>query len=602
MSTTTSFDSLGIAEGILSSLAELGYETPSPIQEQSIPVLLDQQDILAQAQTGTGKTAAFALPILTQLSLKHASPQALILAPTRELAIQIAEAFQRYAKHLPGFHVLPIYGGQEFRSQLRSLKRGVHIVVGTPGRIMDHMRRETLPLESLKTVVLDEADEMLKMGFIDDVKWILQQIPTEHQTALFSATLPPSIKSIANQHLTDPKHIQIKPKTNTVSTIEQSYMITSKHHKLEALTRYLELEEFDAAIIFARTKIATTELAERLEARGYSAAAMNGDMNQASREQVIKRIKNGSIDIVIATDVAARGIDVNRITHVVNFDIPHDPESYVHRIGRTGRAGREGKALLFVSPRERRLLKDLERVTRQSIKAINPPTANEITEKRAESFKEQVISTLNEVDLDYYRTLVESMLTQSESSELDIAAALAFMAQKQKPLQIKKEDPKSLDFESRGDRHEPSQRERRARQGVQPTEHGMSRCRLEVGHRHRVQPSDIVGVLANEGDITRKSIGRIHIFDDYSLVDLSSNVASQVMDLTHKCRVKGHPIQTKAATDKDSQGGSSFGRRSHSRDRDGFKRREGGHGRRRSEHSSRRSNSGGNSRPKRRAS
>lgn len=597
MSSTTSFDSLGIAQEILSSLTELGYETPSPIQEQSIPVLLEQQDLLAQAQTGTGKTAAFALPILSQLSLKHSSPQALILAPTRELAIQIAEAFQRYAKYLPGFHVLPIYGGQEFRSQLRALKRGVHIVVGTPGRIMDHMRRETLPLESLKTVVLDEADEMLKMGFIDDVKWILQQIPTEHQTALFSATLPPSIKSIANQYLTDAKHIQIKPTTNAVSTIAQSYMITSKHHKLEALTRYLELEEFDAAIIFARTKVATTELAERLEARGYSAAAMNGDMNQASREQVIKRIKNGAIDIVIATDVAARGIDVSRISHVINFDIPHDPESYVHRIGRTGRAGREGKALLFVSPRERRLLKDLERVTRQTIKAITPPTANEITEKRAESFKNQVISTLAEADLDYYRSLVQSILTHSESSELDIAAALAYLAQKSKPLQINKEDPKPLNFESRGDRHEASPRERRARQGVQPTEHGMSRCRLEVGHRHRVQPSDIVGVLANEGDITRKSIGRIHIFDDYSLVDLSSNVANQVMDLTHKCRVKGHPIHIRPATDKDAQGGNFGGHQRRNNDRGSFRR---GSSTRRSESSSRRSSN--SSKPRRRAS
>ncbi|OAJ34308.1 DEAD/DEAH box helicase [Piscirickettsia salmonis] len=580
MSSTIGFDKLGINDDILNSISELGYETPSPIQEQSIPVLLNQQDILAQAQTGTGKTAAFALPILTQLSLKHNQPQALVLAPTRELAIQIAEAFQRYAKYLPGFHVLPIYGGQEFRSQLRALKRGVHIVVGTPGRIMDHMRRETLPLESLKTVVLDEADEMLKMGFIDDVKWILQQIPTEHQTALFSATLPPSIKGIANQHLVEPVHIQIKPTTNTVSTIEQSYMITSKHHKLEALTRYLELEEFDAVIVFARTKIATTELAERLEARGYSAAAMNGDMNQASREQVIKRIKNGAIDIVIATDVAARGIDVNRITHVVNFDIPHDPESYVHRIGRTGRAGRDGKALLFVSPRERRLLKDLERVTRQPIKAITPPTANEITEKREESFKKQIISTINEItDLDYYRNLIESLLPLSEKSELDIAAALAYMAQKQKPLQIQKEDPKALSFESphdRGGRHEPSQRERRTRQAIQTVEHGMSRCRLEVGHRHRVQPSDIVGVLANEGNITHKAIGRIHIFDDYSLVDLTSKVTNQVIDLTHQCRVKGHPIKIKPATDKDNQEGqsNSHGRRSHSRDRDGgFKRR-----------------------------
>lgn len=366
MTDTSTFKQLDLPQPILSALTELGYESPTPIQAQSIPVLLSGGDLLAQAQTGTGKTAAFALPILSHLDVSLNAPQALVIAPTRELAIQVAEAFQSYAKHLKGFHVLPIYGGQDFRGQLRALKRGVQVVVGTPGRVMDHLRRGTLSLEALTTVVLDEADEMLKMGFIEDIEWILEQIPQAHQTALFSATMPEYIKKISQRYLKDAKHLQIKPTRNAIEKIEQFYLRVKREQKLEVLTRVLEIEAVDASIIFVRTKNCSAELAEKLQARGYAAAALNGDMNQSLREKVINQLKRGALDMVVATDVAARGIDVQRITHVINYDIPHDTEAYIHRIGRTGRAGRTGKAVLFVTPREYRLLKDIERAIQKT--------------------------------------------------------------------------------------------------------------------------------------------------------------------------------------------------------------------------------------------
>jgi len=435
MPATKPFNKLGLAPALLSSLTELGYEAPTPIQEQSIPILMEGNDLLAQAQTGTGKTAAFALPILSHLDLAMKKPQALIIAPTRELAIQVAEAFQSYAKHLNGFHVAPIYGGQAYPIQLRALKRGAHVIVGTPGRVMDHLRRGTLSVDALKTVILDEGDEMLKMGFVDDIEWILDQIPHSHQTALFSATMPSSIQKIAKRYLKDARKIHIKPKETTVDAIEQFYTRVSKNQKLDVLTRFLEVEDIQAAIIFARTKNCSAELADKLQARGYAAAALNGDMNQSLREKVIGRIKSGSLDIIVATDVAARGIDVERVSHVINFDIPHDTEAYIHRIGRTGRAGRKGKALLFVTPRENRLLNEIERAIHNPIKQIEPPSLKEMNEKRSKQLTEKVINIIAKSNkLKPYHEMVENIMEQADCAPKDISAALAYLIQQSNPL------------------------------------------------------------------------------------------------------------------------------------------------------------------------
>ena len=450
MTSGKSFDQLGIDPNILNALVELGYEQPSPIQERSIPVLMEGRDIMAQALTGTGKTAAFALPILSCLSLSKTDPQALILAPTRELAIQVAEAFQSYAKHIPGFHVLPIYGGQEYRSQLKALKRGVHVVVGTPGRVMDHLRRGTLRTGSLTTLVLDEADEMLRMGFIEDVEWVLEQIKHKHQTALFSATIPDSIRRVAKRFLKDPAKIHIEPAVTAVTSIEQQYMLVDKKNKLEALTRYFEVEDVDAALIFTGTKTFSVEVAGKLAARGYAAAALNGDMSQNLREQVITKLKRGVLDIVVATEVAARGLDVERVTHVINFDIPNAAESYIHRIGRTGRAGRSGKALLFVTPRERRMLNEIERAVNHQIKAIKPPTVSQVQTKRAEKFKADIMQALSSKGISYYREMIEAIAMESEHSELDIAAAIASLAHKDKESSMR--DYEDVKFEEGGKR------------------------------------------------------------------------------------------------------------------------------------------------------
>lgn len=445
MSLSKMFKAFNLADPILAALSDFGYETPTPVQNQSIPILLEGHNLIAKAQTGTGKTAAFALPILEKLNLKKSKPQALILAPTRELAIQVSEAFQSYAKYLPGFHVVPIYGGQDYEKQLRALKRGVHVVVGTPGRVMDHMRRGTLSLNNIHTVILDEADEMLKMGFLEDVQWTLEHIPHEFQCGLFCATMPASIQKIAKTYLTNPKQVQIKAKTMTAEGILQCAMLVSSKHKLEALTRYLEVEDFDGVLIFARTKNMSAELAEKLAARGYLAAALNGDMSQSLREKVIERVKRKSLDIIVATDVAARGLDVKRLSHVINYDAPYDVETYVHRIGRTGRAGCTGKSLLMITPREQHYLRDIERTTNQNIKLITPPTIKELTDTRIESFIAHVLKILEKNRLDYYREIVEKIAYQSESSELDIAAALLEIAQKNKPLQFKGDDKPLLD-------------------------------------------------------------------------------------------------------------------------------------------------------------
>ena len=435
-----SFADLGLPTPLLEALAAVGYETPSPIQAATIPHLLAGRDVLGQAQTGTGKTAAFALPLLARIDASVAKPQALILAPTRELAIQVAEALQKYASKLPGFHVLPIYGGQSYQPQLSALKRGVHVIVGTPGRIIDHLDRGSLKLDQLKTLVLDEADEMLRMGFIDDVEKILQKTPAEKQVALFSATMPPPIKRIANTYLRNPAEVSIVSSTKTATLVRQRCLIVSSPHaKLDALTRILEVESFEGMIIFTRTKIATEELAEKLSARGYSAAALNGDIQQQQRERTVNKLKDGSIDIVVATDVAARGLDVERVSHVINYDVPSDPESYVHRIGRTGRAGREGDAILFISPRERGLLKMIERTTRKHIEMMNLPSDSAINAKRTAKFQEQVVETLKQTaKLGPMRELVtqleQALGREQEVSLHEIAAALALMAQGGKSL------------------------------------------------------------------------------------------------------------------------------------------------------------------------
>ena len=431
------FEELGISASLTSVLKEIGYEAPTPIQAQSIPILLAGQDLLGQAQTGTGKTGAFALPLLSNIDVASLSTQVLVLTPTRELAIQISEAFQTYARKLNSFHVLPIYGGQSMGNQLHGLKRGAQVVVGTPGRIMDHLRRKSLKLGKLQAVVLDEADEMLKMGFVEDIEWILEHTPEEKQIALFSATMPEAIRKVSEKYMReDRKEIRVKSKTTTVETISQYYWLVSGVHKLDALTRFLEVEGCDATLVFVRTKTATVELAEKLEARGYSSAALNGDLSQDLRERTIDRLKRRELDILVATDVAARGLDVERITHVVNYDIPYDADSYVHRIGRTGRAGKLGKAILFVSPREMRLLKTIERVTRQQIDPLPLPSKQDVSDRRVQRFKDTIASALEGQELDFYRRIVKEIVREKKTSIDEVAAALCFTLQQESPLVI----------------------------------------------------------------------------------------------------------------------------------------------------------------------
>ncbi len=543
------FDNLGLAPAILQAVKDVGYESPSPIQAQSIPALLSGRDLLGQAQTGTGKTAAFALPLLSRMDISRKEPQLLVLAPTRELAIQVAEAFQAYARHLPDFQVAPIYGGQDFRPQLRQLKRGAQVIVGTPGRIMDHMRRGTLDLSSLSALVLDEADEMLKMGFVDDIQWILDNSPSERQLALFSATMPPAIRDIARRHLRDPAEIKIQSKTSTVETIQQRVCFISNNQKLDALTRILEAEDFDGMIIFARTKNATAELAEKLEARGFSAAALNGDMNQQLRERTIDRLKNRKLDIIVATDVAARGIDVERVSHVVNYDIPYDTEAYVHRIGRTGRAGRTGVAILFVTPRERHMLRSIEKATRHPIEQMQIPSAQTVTERRIDQFKSQVAEVLANQELDFFQNVLERLVSELETDVQSVAAALTYLSQKQQPFVVEemkfREERPMRERDSRGhdrDRDFEDRPRRRTKQ-LPEIEPGMKRYRIEVGYAHQVSPREIVGAIANEAGIEGKHIGQITIFDDFTTVDLPDGMPKDIYHHLQKTRVKGQPMR-----------------------------------------------------------
>ncbi len=590
------FADLGLSDAVMKAVANVGYESPSPIQAATIPALLAGRDVLGQAQTGTGKTAAFALPVLSNADLAQTRPQALVLAPTRELAIQVAEAFQKYAEAIPGFRVLPVYGGQPYAQQLSALKRGVHVVVGTPGRVIDHLDRGTLDLSQLKTLVLDEADEMLRMGFIDDVEAVLKKLPEQRQVALFSATMPPAIRRIAQTYLKDPAEVTIAAKTTTSANIRQRYWWVSGLHKLDALTRILEVEPFDGMIIFARTKAATEELAQKLQARGLAAAAINGDMQQAQREKTIAQLKDGKLDILVATDVAARGLDVERVSHVLNYDIPYDTESYVHRIGRTGRAGRSGEAILFVTPREKGMLRAIERATRQPIEEMQLPSVDAVNDTRIAKFTARISDTLAEGDIEFYRELLQRFEGENNVPAIDIAAALAKLMQGDAPFLLtppvrgarppeRSERAERFERPARADRGDARERparfeprfereprparsepaagapaqggdfnyerdvgsfERPRRDKVAPRgepEVGMETYRIEVGHTHGVKPANIVGAIANEAGLESRYIGRIDIHDDHSVLDLPADMPRELLQHLKKVWVSGQQLQ-----------------------------------------------------------
>ena len=547
-----SFADLTLSEPLLRSLNDIGYEYPSPIQAATIPTLLSGRDVLGQAQTGTGKTAAFALPVLSNIDLAQTAPQALVLAPTRELAIQVAEAFQTYAKHMPTFHVLPSYGGQSYGPQLSALRRGVHVEVGTPGRVIDHLDKGSLDLSKLKTLVLDEADEMLRMGFVDDVERILKETPATRQTALFSATMPAAIKRIAQTYLNKPELVTVAAKTGTADNIRQRYWLVSGMHKLDALTRILEAETFDGMIIFARTKLGTEELANKLAARGFSVAAINGDVQQQQRERTVQNLKDGKIDILVATDVAARGLDVERISHVVNYDVPHDPESYTHRIGRTGRAGRSGDAILFITPREKHLLKVIERTTRQPISALELPTVQDVNNVRITRFKAQISDVLAEGGLDEFTSLIEEYEREHNIPTIEIAAALAKMARGNASLSLSKKTQAAFEEreprEVRSDVRFERQRESAPQREYKPrsSEAGTQTFRIAVGHDHGVKPGNIVGAIANEANIESRYIGRIDIRGDHTLLDLPSDLSSETIEHLRGVRVAGQMLNITA--------------------------------------------------------
>ena len=549
--TISRFSQLALSAPILQTIEEIGYESPSPIQIESIPPLLEGKDILGQAQTGTGKTAAFALPLLSRLDLSLTKPQVLVLTPTRELALQVAEAMQTYARHLKGFHILPLYGGQGMETQLRGLRRGVHVVVGTPGRIQDHLRRGTLQLNCLSAVVLDEADEMLRMGFIDDVEQILEHTPPERQTALFSATMPEAIRRIAQRHMRNPVEIRIASKTATVATITQRYWEVNDMNKLDALTRILEVEDFEAMLIFVRTKVATEELAEKLEARGYSSAALSGDVKQSLREKIVERIKGGSLDIVVATDVAARGLDVERISHVINYDVPYDTETYIHRIGRTGRAGRKGTAILFLSRREKRMLRSIEKATRQTIEPMQMPSHQDVSDRRIQQFKQRISETIESEDLFFFEELITRYQQEEDLRLSEIAAALTFLVQQERPL-APQGRPQDSDREG-----SPKYAQDYAQDRGDSTERlpnsAMQQFRIEVGRDHGAQPKHIVGAISNEAGIDGRYIGQITLYDDYSTVALPEGMPKSVFKHLQQVIVCGQPLLLSPVTLTEKQ-------------------------------------------------
>ncbi|MFO3905655.1 DEAD/DEAH family ATP-dependent RNA helicase [Enterobacter hormaechei] len=602
----TTFADLGLKAPILESLNDLGYEKPSPIQAECIPHLLSGRDVLGMAQTGSGKTAAFSLPLLNNIDPDLRAPQILVLAPTRELAVQVAEAMTEFSKHMRGVNVVALYGGQRYDVQLRALRQGPQIVVGTPGRLLDHLKRGTLDLSKLSGLVLDEADEMLRMGFIEDVETIMAQIPEGHQTALFSATMPEAIRRITRRFMKDPQEVRIQSSVTTRPDISQSYWSVYGMRKNEALVRFLEAEDFDAAIIFVRTKNATLEVAEALERSGYNSAALNGDMNQALREQTLERLKDGRLDILIATDVAARGLDVERISLVVNYDIPMDSESYVHRIGRTGRAGRAGRALLFVENRERRLLRNIERTMKLTIPEADLPNADLLGKRRLEKFAAKVQQQLESSDLDQYRALLAQIQPTAEGEELDmetLAAALLKMAQGERSLIVPPDAPmrpkrefrdRDDRFERRGDRND---RNDRGPRGDRPERGGEDRprrerrdagemelYRIEVGRDDGVEVRHIVGAIANEGDISSRYIGNIKLFGTHSTIELPKGMPGDVLQHFTRTRILNKPMNMQLLGDaqpRPDRGPRREGDRPAGRGFGGGERREGGRGPRR---------------------
>ncbi|AKK02851.1 DEAD/DEAH box helicase [Corynebacterium epidermidicanis] len=572
---TQGFENLGLPAEVLKAIAKVGYETPSPIQSQTIPLLMEGRDVVGLAQTGTGKTAAFALPVLSRIDKSVRAPQALVLAPTRELALQVADSFQEFADHLGGISVLPIYGGQAYGIQLSGLRRGAQIIVGTPGRVIDHLTKGSLDISGLRYLVLDEADEMLNMGFQEDVERILEDTPDDKQVALFSATMPNGIRRISKQYLNDPAEITVKSETRTNTNITQRFLNVSHRNKLDALTRILEVTEFEAMIMFVRTKHETEELAEKLRARGFSAAAINGDIAQAQRERTVDQLKDGRLDILVATDVAARGLDVDRITHVFNYDIPHDTESYVHRIGRTGRAGRSGEAILFVTPRERRMLRSIERATNATLVEMELPTVDEVNESRKEKFADSITASLEDSQLALFRSLVKAYSEEHDVPLEDIAAALATQAQAGSEFLLKELPPERRRDDRRGDRFERDDRrggrfDRDERRGGDRFDRNedMTVYRLAVGKRQNVRPGAIVGALANEGGLNSKDFGRISISVDHTLVELPKNLPSDVLDRLSDTRISGQLINIEAAP------GADMGPRGGFRKRDDFGRRD----------------------------
>jgi ATP-dependent RNA helicase DeaD len=531
------FADLQIHPSVLQAVADVGYETPSAIQAATIPALLAGSDVVGLAQTGTGKTAAFAIPILSRIDTASKATQALVLAPTRELALQVAEAFGRYGAHLPRVNVLPIYGGASYTVQLSGLRRGAQVVVGTPGRVIDHLERGSLDLSHLDYLVLDEADEMLQMGFAEDVERILADTPEYKQVALFSATMPPAIRRITTRYLHDPVEVTVEAKTTTAENISQRYIEVAGPRKMDALTRVLEVESFEAMIVFVRTKQATEEVAEKLRSRGFSAAAINGDIAQAQRERTITGLKNGNVDILVATDVAARGLDVERISHVVNYDIPNDPEAYVHRIGRTGRAGRSGIALLFVSPRERHLLKLIEKVTRQKLIESELPSVEDVNAQRVAKFADSITATLSAPGTDVFRSLVEEYSRDHDVPMADIAAALALQSRDGEAFLMAPEPPAA----ERRPRERFEKPDRKDGRKGGPKE-GFATYRIAVGKRHKVSPGAIVGALANEGGLHRSDFGNISIRVDHSLVELPAKLSGKTLKALEHTRIQGQLI------------------------------------------------------------
>ncbi|WP_297928779.1 DEAD/DEAH box helicase [uncultured Aggregatibacter sp.] len=562
--TKMTFKDLGLPEFILNAVSDLGFETPSPIQQICIPHLLEGRDVLGMAQTGSGKTAAFSLPILAQIDPTEKHPQLLVMAPTRELAIQVADACEQFVKYAKGINIVTLYGGQRYDIQLRALKQGAQVVVGTPGRILDHLRRGTLSLAELKAIVLDEADEMLRMGFIDDVETVMAELPEHHQTALFSATMPEPIRRITKRFMKDPQEVKIKATQQSAPDIAQSCWYVHGFRKNDALLRFLEVEDFDAAIIFTRTKTGTLDVTELLEKHGFRAAALNGDMTQQLREQTLDRLRSGSLDIVVATDVAARGIDIERISLVVNYDIPLDAESYVHRIGRTGRAGRSGRALLFVEPRERRLLRNVEHLIKKNIEEVELPNHEVLQACRRKKFKDKITTQLEHHDLELYRELLEDMFTADQSQE-DIAAAMMMLLQGKQKLILPPDpvvDKKARrDRSERGDRREnPRSAERRGERKGYGSPQPMDLYRIEVGRGDGVEVRHIVGAIANEGDINSRYIGHIKLYDDYSTIELPQGMPKELLQQFAKTRVLNKQMRMSFIGEaKGDRGGDNFG-------------------------------------------